>query len=93
MKGERFAGMRANFVSVLVGGILDDFFDNEITDDEWFFDMGGKTLQQKLEEIKVQLAKIFSKIKEVKMPEVANSGASEKFHIICDYFVSFSGIF
>lgn len=48
--------------------------------------MNKEVLKQKLEEIKVQLAKIFSKIKEVKMPEVANSEASEKFHIICDYF-------
>ena len=26
--------------------------DDVITDDEWFFDIGGKTLQQKLKEIK-----------------------------------------
>ncbi len=48
--------------------------------------MNKEVLKQKLEEIKSQLAKIFSKIKEIKLPEIANNQASEKIHSICDYF-------
>ena len=35
------------------GEVSDEFtfFDDVVTDEEWFFDMGGKTLQQKLKEI------------------------------------------
>lgn len=35
--------------------------DNVIEDDEWFFDMGGKTLQEKLEEIKKKEHKTIGK--------------------------------
>ena len=48
--------------------------------------MNKEVLKQKLEEIKSQLAKIFSKIKEIKLPEIANSQANEKIHSIYDYF-------
>ena len=32
------------------------FADGVISDDEWYFDMGGKTLQEKLKEIKAKEA-------------------------------------
>ena len=34
------------------GGFFDNLFDDEITDEEWFFDIGGKTLQEKIKEIR-----------------------------------------
>lgn len=37
------------------------FFDGEITDDEWFFDIGGKTLQEKLKEIRSKKVNDISK--------------------------------